>query len=146
MLIGVMIGHFVIAALALSNLNLMTLVFQFGFVAILYSIYMALHLWMIYVYLVFLGLNIGTSILSLIQFFSFYSLMITLIILVCYLLGGYLVWKMSRGLRAKAKSSILGLDEDDLLTNSAIGIATGKACMGETSKGGFLVRGARKIG
>lgn len=56
-IIPLFIGHAACAILALSFVSIVTFVMQFFYVVTLYSIYMTLHTWLVWVYMVLLGFN-----------------------------------------------------------------------------------------
>ena len=64
-IIPLILGHAITACLGMAFVSVLTFVGQFFYVALLYSIYMTLHTWIVWLYMVLLGLNILTGLFSL---------------------------------------------------------------------------------
>lgn len=64
-IIALVVAHVLIACLGMAFVSLLTFAAQFLYIAILYSVYMTLRPWILYVYMVLLGLNVLSGLFSL---------------------------------------------------------------------------------
>lgn len=63
-LVLLIVGHVVASVLSATFVSLVTAIAQGLYIAILYSIFMALHTWLIWVYILIVGFNGVTGILG----------------------------------------------------------------------------------
>ena len=84
----ILVGHMVCAILALIVGEILTFVAQFIYVAMLYSLYAALHTWVMYAYMVLVAFNAVTGVFTLIGMLT--SGLISFI-LYGFIMGFYLI-------------------------------------------------------
>lgn len=63
-IIPLVIGHVIVGCVGMAFVSIATFVAQFIYIALLYSVYMTLRTWLIWVYMILLGLNVISGVLQ----------------------------------------------------------------------------------
>ena len=98
-ILPLIVGHAASSALGLAFVSVSTLIVSFLYVAILYSIYMTLHTWLVWVYMVLLGFNIVSGLFN-VWLLQGVTMATYLVILVYYVLAIIKIYYDSLPLRS----------------------------------------------
>lgn len=63
-IIPLVIAHVLIACLGMAFVTLVTFAVQFLYIAMLYSIYMTLRPWIVWMYMIIMGFNVASGLFS----------------------------------------------------------------------------------